>query len=84
MAAKLLDEINRLREDPTGMDEYERLLLKMFGNLLESYHEVRAPKSRLTVDEYVELPGRWELMNGMLHDDGMRSINEPRDERRPG
>ena len=84
LAAKILDEINRLQKELPGLDEYERLLLKMCANLLESYHEVRAPQSRLTAEEYFEMPGRWELMDGMLHYDGMRYVSDTRWPRRPG
>jgi hypothetical protein len=68
---KLLDEINRLQKELPDLDEHERMLLKMCGNLLESHHRVRRPHNRLTVDEYFKVPGRWELMDGMLHYDGM-------------
>ena len=63
---KLLDEMNRLQKELTGLDERERLLLKMFANLLESHYEVRKPKNSLTAEEYFKVPGRWELLDGML------------------
>jgi hypothetical protein len=54
--AKLLDEIDRLQKELPGMDEHERLLLKMVANLLESRHKVRRPQNRFTVDEYMKVP----------------------------
>jgi hypothetical protein len=29
---------------------------------------VKNPRNRLTVEEYEKVPGRWELLDGMLHD----------------
>ncbi|HEY3744546.1 MAG TPA: hypothetical protein VGL53_32105 [Bryobacteraceae bacterium] len=75
---KLLDEIERLQTADSGFDEYERLLLQMCANMLESYYEVRAPKHKLKMEEYFEVPGRFELMDGMLHWDGMRYISDSR------
>jgi hypothetical protein len=63
---KLLDEAYRLQSELTNLDTDERLLLKMFANLLESHYHVRKPKNAMTVDEYEKVPGRWELMDGML------------------
>ena len=68
---KLLDEINRLQTELPELDKHERLVLKMCANLLESHHRVRTPKNRLTVDEYFEVPGKFELIDGMLHYNGM-------------
>ena len=68
---KLLDEINRLRQELPGLDDHERLLLKMVANLLESHHHVRAPQNTFTIDEYLKVPDRFELVDGMLHYDGM-------------
>ncbi len=62
----LLDEVYRLQSQLTDLDPQERLLLKMFANLLESHYEVREPKNALTAEEYFEVPGRWELFDGML------------------
>ena len=63
---QLLDEISRLQEKLTTLDEHERLLLKMFANLLETHYEIRKPQNALTSDEYDEVPGKWELWDGML------------------
>jgi len=62
---KLLQEVYRL-QDSIRLDEDERLLLKMFANLLESHYQVEAARNRLTVDEYNKIPGKWELWHGML------------------
>ena len=63
---QLLDEINRLQEKLTTLDEHERLLLKMFANLLETHYEIGKPQNALTSEEYDEVPGKWELWDGML------------------
>jgi hypothetical protein len=68
---KLLDEINRLQKELPGMGEDEQRILKMFANILETYGGVRHPQNRFTVDEFIQLPGQWELIDGMLHSDGM-------------
>jgi hypothetical protein len=41
----LLTEIYRLQEKLTGLDDYERNLLKMCANLLESRYEVPEPRN---------------------------------------
>jgi len=64
--ARLLDEIVRLQKNP-GLDHHEQLLLKMIANLLESHYGIEKPQHRLTRDEYFEMPGRWELIEGMLY-----------------
>ena len=66
---RLLDEIYGLQARVTGLDEQEQRLLKMFANILEGHYEVEEPKNKLTVKEYLELPGRWELIEGMLYSD---------------
>jgi hypothetical protein len=63
---KLLDEVYRLQSELAELDAGERLLLKMFANLLESHYEVKQPRNPLTFEEYEKVPGRWELMDGML------------------
>ena len=63
---RLLDEVYRLQRDLTEIDSDEKRLLKMFANILESHYDVRDPRNRLTVDEYEKIPGRWELIDGML------------------
>ena len=63
---QLLDEINRLQEKLTTLDDRERLLLKMFANLLETHYEIDRPQDILTSHEYDEVPGKWELWDGML------------------
>lgn len=63
---KLLEGIYRLQNDLTDLDAEEQLLLKMFANLLESHYEVKEPRNRLTGEEYEQVPGRWELLDGML------------------
>jgi hypothetical protein len=65
---KLLDAIYRLQEDFPDLDDRERLLLKMCANLFEDYYEVKDPRNRLTFEEYEKVPGRWELLDGMLAD----------------
>jgi hypothetical protein len=65
---RLLDEVYRLQGHLTEIDEDERRLLKMFANLLESHYEIPEPRNRLTFEEYEKVPGRWELMDGMLRD----------------
>jgi hypothetical protein len=65
---RLLDEVYRLQRDLTEIDNDERRLLKMFANLLESYYDVPEPRNRMTFEEYDKVPGRWELMDGMLQD----------------
>jgi hypothetical protein len=65
---KLLDAIYRLQEDFPDLDDRERLLLKMCANLFEDYYEVKEPRNRLTFEEYEKVPGRWELLDGMLGD----------------
>jgi hypothetical protein len=65
---KLLDAIYRVQEDFPDLDNRERLLLKMCANLLEHYYEVKEPKNALTFEEYEKVPGRWELIDGMLQD----------------
>jgi hypothetical protein len=65
---RLLDEVYRLQRDLTGLDSDEQRLLKMFANLLESHYDVREQRNRLTFEEYEKVPGRFELMHGMLRD----------------
>ena len=64
---KLLDEIYRLQGDLTDVDHRAQQLLKMCANLLESHYHVRKPRNRFTAEEYLKLPGRFELLDGMLH-----------------
>lgn len=68
--SKLLEEIYRVQAEGKSFSTRDQLLLKMFANILEVEHGVRKPKNRLVADEYFELPGRWELLDGMLHWDG--------------
>jgi hypothetical protein len=65
---RLLDEVYRLQRDLTEVDNDERRFLKMFANLLEGHYDVPERRNRLTVAELDEIPGRWELHDGMLHD----------------
>jgi hypothetical protein len=65
---KLLDEIYRLQNELTNLDSEEELLLKMFANLLESHYQVTTPRNSLTSEEYLKVPGRWELLDGSLRD----------------
>jgi hypothetical protein len=65
---KLLEEIYRLQRDFPDLDDRERLLLKMSANLFESYYEIKNPRNPLTFEEYEKVPGRWELIHGMLSD----------------
>jgi hypothetical protein len=50
------------------LDDRERILLKISANLFESYYEIKNPRNQLTIEEYEKVPGRWELMHGMLID----------------
>ncbi len=63
---KLLEAAYRIQAEVDGLDADEELLLKMFANLLETHYEVKEPRNRLTADEYFKVPGRWELLDGML------------------
>jgi len=65
---RLLDEIYRLQGQLPDLDDDERRLLKMFANLLEGHYQVSEPRNLLTVEEYEKVPGRWELLDGLLHD----------------
>jgi hypothetical protein len=65
---KLLQEIYRLQEQFQDLDPREELLLKMAANLFETHYDVKEPRNRLTVEEYEHVPGRWELLDGMLGD----------------
>jgi hypothetical protein len=65
---KLLDEIYRLQSELTDLDSEEQLLLKMFANLLEGHYRVNSPQNRFTFEEYRKIPGRWELVDGLLRD----------------
>jgi hypothetical protein len=65
---RLLDGVYRLQRDLTEIDNDERRLLKVFANLLESHYDVAEPRNRMTFEEYERVPGRWELMDGMLQD----------------
>ena len=65
---RLLEEAYRLQAELTDLNADERRLLKMFANLLESHYEIKKPRNRLTFDEYDKMPGRWELLDGMLRD----------------
>ena len=56
----LLEEVYRLQNQLTEIDDDERRLLKMFANLLESHYQVKEPRNRLTFG--------WELIDGMLQD----------------
>jgi hypothetical protein len=58
--------MNRLQQQLTELNERERLLLKMFANLLETHYEVRKPQNALTAKEYFKVPGGWELSDGTL------------------
>ena len=49
---RLLEEVYRLRRDPTGIDSEEQRLVKMFANLLESHHDVPEPRNRLTFGRF--------------------------------
>jgi hypothetical protein len=63
---RLLEEVYHLQSQLTDLDDDDLRLLKMFANLLESHYEVREPRNRLNFEEYDKVPGRWELMDGML------------------
>jgi hypothetical protein len=64
---RLLEEIYRLQRELTDLDPYDRMILKMTANLLESHHQV-TPRNEFTVKEFHNVPGRWELLDGMLAD----------------
>jgi hypothetical protein len=55
-----------LQSELSDLDADERRLLKMCANLLESHYDVKDPRNRFTVEEYRKIPGRWELIDGML------------------
>jgi hypothetical protein len=38
----------------------------MCANLFEGHYEVKEPRNRLNFEEYDAVPGRWELLDGML------------------
>jgi len=63
---KLLVEIYRLQQEFTDLEPREQLLLKMCANLFEGHYEVKEPRNRLNFEEYDAVPGRWELLDGML------------------
>jgi hypothetical protein len=63
---KLLDEVYRLQSELAELADDEQLLLKMFANLLESHYELKEARNALTFEEYEAVPGRWELVDGML------------------
>lgn len=65
---KLLGEIYRLQSELTDLNGEEQLLLKMFANLLEGHYRISPPRNRLTSEEYFKVPGRWELVDGLLSD----------------
>jgi hypothetical protein len=65
---ELLEEVYRLQRDFPDLDERARLLLKMSANLFETHYEVKNPRNQLTFEEYEKVPGRWELIDGMLGD----------------
>jgi hypothetical protein len=62
---RLLNEIYRLQTELTGIGWYDQMILKMIANLLESHHGVTA-RSGFTFEEFCQVPGRWELIDGML------------------
>ena len=65
---KLLGEIYRLQDELTDLSNDEQLLLKMFANLLEGHYQVQNPRNIFTIAEYEKVPGRWELVHGLLRD----------------
>jgi hypothetical protein len=62
---RLLNEIYRLQTELTGIGWYDQMILKMMANLLESHHGVEL-RNKLTFEEFEEIPGRWELIDGEL------------------
>lgn len=65
----LLEEIYRLQNQMPDLDAKEKILLKMFANILESHYDVKNPRNTFTVEEFYECPGRRELLDGMLCSD---------------
>ncbi len=65
---RLLNEVYRLQRDLAEIDSHEQRLLMMFANLLESHYDLAEPRNRLTFEEYEKVPGRWELVDGVLRD----------------
>jgi hypothetical protein len=63
---KLPEETYRLQSELTDLDDEERKLLKMLANLLESHYQVKEPRNRLNVDEYLKVPGRWLLSGSRI------------------
>jgi hypothetical protein len=64
----ILDEIYRLQSGSPNLDPHERLILKACANLLETHHNMPSPRNRLTEEEFLAIPQRLELVNGMLQD----------------
>jgi hypothetical protein len=63
---KLLDGIYKLQSESADADPGAQQILKLCANLLESHYEVAEPRNRFTFEEYDALPGRWEMIDGML------------------
>jgi hypothetical protein len=63
---KLLEEIYRLQTEVSDLDPEARHILTMCANLLKSHYEVKEARNRLTFEEFDDMPGRWDLVDGML------------------
>ena len=88
----LIEEVQRLIEAHPEADYYELQCLRLAADLLALVREVRfgetVPESvlpRMTIDEYVKLPDRFELIEGRVHPkhwdlyaEGERKPAEPR------
>jgi len=65
----LLDELCELAERHKDAREEERLVVKMAISLLDQLNDpqgTRPRKVRFTLDEYMRVPGRWEVVDGQL------------------
>lgn len=63
---ELLEGFYRLQGECADADPGGKQILKLCANLLESHYHVAEPRNRFTFEEYDALPGRWEMINGML------------------
>jgi hypothetical protein len=66
--SNILAEIHRLQSESPDLDPHERLILKACANLLETHRNVPSPRNRLTEEEFLAIPQRLDLVNGMLQD----------------
>ena len=70
-AATLLDEIHALQDRYAGANLHERQVLDLAASLLETVYEEETGRppdrvTRMTVDDYMEMPNRFELLEGRI------------------